>query len=138
MKKVLFVCIHNSIRSQMAEGLARHYGRGLLKVYSAGLHKTGVNPLAIQIMNEIGVDIESQRSKTIDKLRNINFDYLISLCTETEDSYCPILPGAKRLHWPTPDPGKVKGTREEILIAFRNTRDELRQKILGLIKKLEN
>lgn len=136
MVKVLFVCVHNSIRSQMAEGLARHYGRGVIEAYSGGHFQTGPNPTAIQVMGEIGVDISNQKSKTIDDLKDISFDYVVSLCRETEKS-CPTIPGAKRLHWPTLDPGKTEGTPQQILTAFRDVRDNLKQKILDLITEIK-
>lgn len=135
MKKALFLCVHNSVRSQMAEGLARHYGKGVVEVESAGLYETGVNLLAVQVMREIGIDISNQRSKTIEEFKDVSFDYVISLCTEMEEA-CPALPGAKRLHWPTADPGKVRGTPQEILVAFRRVRDELKQKVLDLIAEI--
>lgn len=119
----------------MAEGLARHYGKGVVEVESAGLYETGVNPLAIRVMKEIGIDISNQKSKTLEEFKNVRFDYAISLCTEMEES-CPVLPGAKRLHWPTPDPGKVRGTLEEILSAFRRVRDDLKQRVLDLIAEI--
>lgn len=119
----------------MAEGLARHYGKGVVEVESAGLYETGVNPLAIQVMYEIGIDISNQRSKTVEEFKDMSFDFVISLCTEMEES-CPVLPGAERLHWPTSDPGKVRGSPDEVITAFRRVRDDLKQRVLDLIAEI--
>jgi arsenate reductase len=120
----------------MAEGLARHYGKGVVEVESAGLYETGVNPTAIRVMKEIEIDISRQRSKTIEEFKDQPFDYIIHLCTGMDEA-CPVLPGEKeRLSWPFPDPGKVRGSEEEILAAFRRVRDDLKQKVLDFISNI--
>jgi arsenate reductase len=129
MKKVLFICVYNSARSQMAEGLAGELGKGKIEAYSAGHSATTVNPYAIRVMREIGVDISGQRSKSLEVFKNQEFDFVITLCSEAEES-CPVMPGkANKLHWPFPDPARVRGGEEEILDSFRRVRDELKVRI---------
>ncbi len=135
MKKVLFLCVYNSARSQIAEGLAGELGKGRIEAYSAGLSATTVNPYAIQVMKEIGVNISSQRSKSLEVFTNQQFDFVITLCSEAEES-CPVMPGeAKRLHWPFPDPARVRGGEKEILDSFRRVRDELQVRIQDFLDK---
>lgn len=120
----------------MAEGLAREMGQGKIEAYSAGLEATGVNPHAIIVMKEIGIDISSQRSKSIEEFKDQKFDFVITLCSEAEER-CPVLPGeAKRLYWPFLDPAQVKGNEEEILQAFRRVRDGLKLKLQGLLSTI--
>lgn len=136
MKKLLFLCVYNSARSQMAEGLARTLGQGKITAFSAGLKATGVNPYAIKVMKEIGIDISSQRSKTIEEYKKRKFDFVITLCSEAEEA-CPVLPSeAKRLHWPFPDPGQFDGSEAEVLAAFRRVRDALEAKLKDFLAKL--
>lgn len=133
MIKVLFVCVHNSARSQMAEGLANSIGGGKLKAKSAGSTPTQVHPLAIKVMEEIGIDIFGQTSKSFAEVADQEFDYIITLCGDG-DVICPTFPGnAKRLHWPNPDPAAAKGSEEERLEAFREVRDALLLRIRDLI-----
>lgn len=113
----------------MAEGLARELGKGKLEAYSAGLVATGANPYAIKVMEEIGIDITSQRSKTVEEYKDVKFDFVITLCTEGEDA-CPVLPGeVKRLHWPFPDPGPSRSGRSGDFRCFpprpRRSRDKV-------------
>ena len=123
--RVLILCTGNSARSQMAEGLLRHLGAGRFEVESAGTHPTQVKPEAIQVMREIGIDISSQRSKSVDEFRGADFDYVITVCDHANES-CPVFPGApKRIHWDLPDPAAV-GDPAERLEAFRHVRDVLR------------
>jgi arsenate reductase (thioredoxin) len=125
--RVLILCTGNSARSQMAEGLLRHLGHGF-EVESAGTHPTQVKPEAIQVMQEIGIDIGSQRSKSVDEFRGAHFDYVITVCDSANES-CPIFPGApQRLHWSLPDPAAVSDP-EERLETFRRVRDALRAKL---------
>lgn len=123
--RVLFLCTHNSARSQMAEGLLRHIGKGRFEVHSAGTEATEVRPLAIDAMNEIGVDISGHRSKTLDEYIGQHFDYVITVCDQANES-CPIFPGdPQRIHWSFPDPSAAQGTDEERLAVFRKTRNEI-------------
>jgi arsenate reductase len=123
--RVLFLCTHNSARSQMAEGLLRALGNGKFEVFSAGTEATFVRPLAIEAMQEIGLDISGQRSKVLTEYLGDPFDYVITVCDQANES-CPVFPGAKnRLHWSFPDPSKATGTHAEQLAAYRRVREEL-------------
>ena len=129
MKKVLFVCTGNSARSQMAEGLLRSFGGNEYEVYSAGTHPSFVRPQAIQVMKEIGIDISSQSSKSLDQFVDQQFDYVITVCDNAKE-ICPFFHGAKEmLHWSIEDPVGVWGTEEMQLEAFRKARDELAERI---------
>jgi arsenate reductase len=128
-KKILILCTGNSARSQMAEGILRWLSRGTLEVSSAGTHPVGVNPLAIEVMREINVDISSSRSKSVSEFVNENFDTVITVCDKANES-CPVFPGApERIHFSFQDPAAVQGTPEEKKQAFRRTRDELIQRL---------
>jgi len=136
--KVMFLCTGNSCRSQMAEGLARELGRGLIEPYSAGLIAAGVHPRAIAAMKEIGIDISGQRSREIDADLMRKMDVVITLCSNAEES-CPWTPPEiKRVHWPIKDPVGSVGTEEEIMREFRKARDEMRAKIAGFLRELSN
>jgi arsenate reductase len=113
----------------MAEGLARELGKGKITAYSAGLNPQGVNPKAIAVMKEIGIDISSQQSKSIDPELLQQMDIIITLCDNAAES-CPLTPpNIKRLHWSLKDPAKAKGTEEEIMNEFRKVRDEITERI---------
>jgi arsenate reductase len=129
IKKVLFLCTGNSARSQMAEGLTNYLSHGEWKVQSAGIFPSYVHPLAIRVMEEIGIDISQQTSKSMNQFLNEVFDYIITLCDEAAQS-CPTFPGqGKRLHWSFQDPAAAIGTIEERSVVFRKVRDEIRTKI---------
>ncbi len=129
--KILFLCTHNSARSQLAEGIMRHLAGDRFDVYSAGTVVTGVNPNVVMVLGEKGIEIAGQYSKHIDDLKEIEFDYIVTVCDRAK-SACPVLPGnGKKIHWGLKDPGEVTGSDEEILNAFRETRDLL----FGLIKE---
>lgn len=129
--RVLFLCVHNSARSQMAEGLLRAMAGERFEVFSAGSEPTRVHPLAIQVMRERGIDISQQHSKSVAEFANQPFDYVITLCVE---EVCPVfLNQATRLHWPLPDPSAVEGSAEEQREAFRRVADELRQRLDALL-----
>lgn len=136
--KVMFLCTGNSCRSQMAEGLARELGKGTIEPYSAGLIPVGINPNAITVMNEIGIDISDQKSEAIDdKLLN-EMDAILTLCSHA-DASCPAIPGGiKRFHTPINDPVEAVGTEEEVLNEFRRARDETKDKINDLIRWLKS
>jgi arsenate reductase (thioredoxin) len=136
MIKVMFLCTGNSCRSQMAEGFARKLGRGLIEPYSAGLIAAGVNPRAIAVMKETGIDISGQKSEEIDENLLRTMDIVITLCGNAEES-CPYTPQEiKRIHWPINDPVGTMGTEEEIMREFRVARDEINKKMLELINSL--
>jgi len=134
VKKVLFLCTGNSVRSQMAEGLLNHMSHGEWKVQTAGIFPSYVHPLAIRVMEEIGIDISQQTSKSMNQFLNEAFDYIITLCDEAAQS-CPTFPGqGKRLHWSFQDPAAAIGTIEERLAVFRRVRDEIKRKIEEFLK----
>ncbi len=127
--KVLFLCTHNSARSQMAEGLLRHLAGDRFEVMSAGTEATHVRPLAIRAMDEIGVDISSQESKTLERYLREPFDYVITVCDDANEA-CPFFPGASnRLHWSFEDPSRAGGSEEERLAVFRSVRDRIRDRV---------
>jgi len=134
VKKVLFLCIGNSVRSQMAEGLLNELGSGKWKAWSGGVFPSYVHPLAVRVMEEMGIDISRQTSKSMDRFRNEVFDYIITLCDEAAQS-CPTFSNkGRRLHWPLEDPAAAIGTIEERLAVFRRIRDEIKTKIEELLK----
>ncbi|MBZ0289675.1 MAG: arsenate reductase ArsC [Anaerolineae bacterium] len=137
---VLFLCTGNSARSQMAEGLLRHHGGDQFEVYSAGLEPKGVNPFAIQAMDEIGIDIRGQWSKgTKEYMGRMFFSYVITVCGNA-DKTCPQAlwaQGGKKLHWPFEDPAAVEGADDEKLAAFRAIRDQIDTKIQSWLHELE-
>ena len=127
---ILFLCVANSARSQMAEGLARARFGDAVNVQSAGSLPSRVNPLAIRALAEIGVDITHHRSKSVAEIDPATVDLVVTLCAE---EVCPVFLGkAKRLHWPLPDPGAAEGTGEERLARFREVRDELMHRVEAL------
>jgi arsenate reductase len=140
MLKVLFLCTSNFCRSQMAEGWSRALKSEVLEAYSAGTQPRGVDPLAVRVMAEAGVDISSQRSKSIDSLKNIQFDYVITLCDDANES-CPFFPGrTQRRHIGFDDPPSLVGegaTEEEALAVYRRLRDEIKAFIETLPGSLE-
>ena len=124
-KRVLILCTGNSARSQMAEGLLRHLGGPNYEVHSAGRYPSVVNPLAIEAMHEIGIDISSHRSKSIEEFVRERFDTVITVCDAAAEN-CPVFPGApQQIHWSLPDPAAVSGSHEEKLVWFRSLRDDL-------------
>jgi len=129
--RVLFVCTHNSARSQMAEGLLRHLAGDRFEAYSAGTEATRVRPEAIRAMAEAGVDISGQESKTLDRYLGEPFDYVITVCDDASEA-CPVFPGGgRRLHWSLPDPSAADGTEEERLEVFRAVRERIRGHVEG-------
>jgi len=135
--KIMFVCTANSCRSQMAEGFAKQLGKGFLEPYSSGLFHSRVHPIAIEIMKETGIDISQQKSKEIDEELLKQMDIIITLCGNAEAS-CPATPlKIKRIHWPIDDPVSTIGTGEDILNAFRKTRDQIKAGIESLVQELK-
>lgn len=130
MTRVLFLCSHNSARSQMAEAFLKHYAGDQFEVFSAGLEPGVVNPYTIQVMEEIGIDMRNHFSKGLDQfLGKIHFGYLISVCDDAEQK-CPIFPGMGiRLHWSFEDPSSFIGTDSEKLEKFRQVRDQIEIRI---------
>lgn len=128
-KRVLILCTGNSARSQMAEGLLRYDAGDNFEVMSAGVISSFVRPQAIEAMREIGVDISSHRSKSVDEFAGQNFDYVITVCDNAKEN-CPFFPGGtKRIHWSFDDPAEASGSEAEKLAVFRRVRDEIREKL---------
>lgn len=126
---VLFLCAHNSARSQMAEGLLRHFVGNRFEVYGAGTEAAHVRPLAVRAMAEIGVDISAQESKTLERFLGKSFECVVTACDAANEA-CPVFTGAKnRLHWSFEDPSRAVGSEEEPLAVFRRVRDEIRARI---------
>lgn len=135
--KVLFVCTGNSCRSQMAEGWARHLKGDIIEAYSAGVWPVGVHPRAIKAMAEVGVDISDQPSKHVDEFLETDFDFVVTLCDNAKQQ-CPVFPGkAKLIHKAFEDPVAVAGSEEQIMHAFRRTRDDIKAFIETLPESLK-
>lgn len=125
-KKVLVLCTGNSCRSQIAEGYLRHFAGSDWQIYSAGIETHGVNPSAISIMKEDGIDISNHTSNNIDEYVDLKFDYIITVCDNANEN-CPFFPGkAERFHYNFPDPAKATGTEDEIMNEFRKVRDMIK------------
>lgn len=127
MKKILVLCTGNSCRSQIAEGYLRYFAGNKAKVFSAGIETHGVNPKAIEIMKEDGIDISHHTSNNINEYKNIDFDFVITVCDNAKER-CPVFPSnAKKFHQNFPDPAKVTGTEEHIMQQFRNVREIIKK-----------
>ncbi len=125
-RKILVLCTGNSCRSQIAEGYLRHFGNDQLEVYSAGVETHGVNPMAVRVMMEDGVDISGHTSNHIDEYAHLDFDLVLTVCDNAKER-CPFFPSkAKKYHVNFTDPVKVKGTDDEVMAEFRKVRDEIK------------
>ena len=132
-RRVLFVCTHNSARSQMAEAMLRTWGGDKFEAFSAGTEASGIKPETVQVMNEIGIDISNQSSKAIDEFRGQSFEWFITVCDEAQKN-CPVLPGvAHAAHWSIQDPSQGEGTPEQRLALFREARDLIRNRLRRFI-----
>lgn len=126
MKRILVLCTGNSCRSQIAEGYLQHYAKDTAEVYSAGIATHGVNPKSIVVMKEDGIDISHHTSNNVNEYRDINFDFVLTVCDNAREQ-CPVFPStAKQFHHNFPDPAKASGTENEIMQQFRNVRDEIK------------
>ncbi len=135
-QKILFVCTGNSCRSQMAEGMLRHYGKDKFEVFSAGLEPSYVHPLAIRTMAESGIDITNQRSKTVNEFLEEDFSYVITVCDSAKE-LCPVFPGRyNAIHWSIEDPASAEGTEKERMKDFRRARQDVLEKINHFISDL--
>jgi arsenate reductase len=135
-QRVLILCTGNSARSQMAEGLLRELYGDHFEVFSAGSKPSVVNPLAIQVMHERGIDISQYRSKHLNEFRQQPFDYVIMVCDQAAET-CPIFPGrAQRIHWSFADPAAVTGSDNERLQVFRQTRDDIEARLKAWLKEI--
>jgi arsenate reductase len=127
--RVLFLCTHNSARSQMAEGFLRAMAGDRFEAGSAGTEKTSVNPLAVRAMAELGIDLGGHTSKVYADVEVPAWDYLITVCDDANER-CPWVPGSvQRLHWSFPDPSRATGTEEERLVVFRRVRDQIQARL---------
>jgi arsenate reductase len=136
-KRVLILCTGNSARSQMAEGLLRYIADDRFEVFSAGVEPTSVRPQAIEAMSEIGIDIASQRSKSVDEFAGQEVDYVITVCDNARER-CPIFPGrTKQMHWSFDDPAEASGSEEEIIAVYRRVRDEIDGRLREFTRELE-
>ncbi len=127
--RVLFLCTHNSARSQMAEGFLRHLAGDRFEAASAGTEATRVHPLAVRVMGEVGVGLSTHTSKTLDGLVDRPWDYVITVC-DSANARCPLFPGrTTRLHWSFDDPSRATGTEDERLDTFRRVRDEIETRL---------
>ncbi len=134
MTRVLFLCTHNSARSQMAEGFLRAMAGDRFESGSAGTEKTSVNPLAIRAMAELGIDLGEHTSKLYADVASGAWDYLITVCDDANER-CPWVPGSvKRLHWSFPDPSRATGSEEERLAVFRRVRDQIQERLTDWLR----
>lgn len=135
MKKILVLCTGNSCRSQIAEGYLRHFALDRAEVYSAGVETHGVNPRAITIMKEDGIDISGHTSSHVDEYRDIDFDFVITVCDNALER-CPYFPtNARKFHYNFPDPAKATGSEEEIMASFRAVREQIKAYSRDFIEK---
>jgi arsenate reductase len=131
---VLFVCTHNSARSQMAEGLVRHLAGDRFEAHSAGTEATHVRPEAIAVMAELGIDISGHRSKTLDGYLGEPFDWVVTVCDRAREA-CPVFPGAAHsAHWDFDDPSEATGSEQERLAEYRRVRDEIRERLVDFLR----
>jgi arsenate reductase (thioredoxin) len=139
--KVLFVCIHNSARSQMAEAWLKQLGGNRFEVESAGLEPGTLNPLVVEVMREAGIDISSNQTKSVFDFyqQSRKYHYVVTVCDESQSERCPIFPGVtKRMHWSFADPSRFAGTPEERLQQTRVVRDQVKAKIEQWLLELKN
>lgn len=135
MKKILVLCTGNSCRSQIAEAYLRQFAEGKAEVYSAGVETHGVNPRAIAVMKEDGIDISGHTSNNVEEYRDIDFDIVITVCDNARER-CPFFPGkAKKFHHNFPDPARATGSEEEIMRAFREVRDQVKSWCANFIRE---
>jgi arsenate reductase len=137
--RVLFLCIENRARSQMAEAFLRHYAGDEFEIHSAGLEPSPIHPTVYQVMEEVGLDLDGHTAKGVDEFLNkMYFGILITVCEKAEEK-CPTLPGlGERQYWPVEDPVVIEGSEEEKLEAFRRARDEIKQHILDWLESRQN
>ena len=134
--KLLFLCTGNACRSQMAEGWAHALAGEKINVYSAGIEAHGLNPRAVAVMQEAGVDISGQESTRLSEDMLKQMDYVVTVCGHA-DERCPVLPpGVRKEHWPLSDPAKAEGIEDDIMQVFRHSRDDIKQRTQALIERL--
>lgn len=141
MKNVLFVCIHNSARSQMAEAFLNEFGNPHLRAQSAGIEPGNLNPIVVEAMKEIGIDISQNATKSVDMMLQSGqlFDFVITVCDETSAERCPVFPGpGKRIHWGFQDPSAFTGSHDEKLRQTILVRDAIRAQVMKFIQEQAN
>ena len=137
MKRVLFLCTHNSCRSQMAESILRQFYGDKFEVFSAGIKPSEVNPYAIKCMAEVGIDISKHKSKSVERFSGERFDYVITVCDSAKES-CPFFSGGvKCIHWNFIDPANASGSEKEMMAVFREIRDEIRNRIKETFREID-
>lgn len=139
--KVLFICVHNSARSQMAEAWANLLCRDLMEAESAGLEPGTVHPLTIKVMKEVGIDLSNKKTQSVFDLVKEGkiFSFVVTVCNESNAGRCPVFPGiTKRIHWSFPDPAAVNGPEDKKIEAFRKIRDSIRLKVEDLCREIKN
>jgi len=139
-EKVLFICVHNSARSQMAEEYLRKFASDRFEVESAGLEPGTINPLVVEVLKEEGIDITGKKTNSVFEFykEGRRYHFVITVCSKEASERCPIFPGIgpiQRLHWPFDDPSQVTGTHEEKLSKVRAIRDQIKDKILGFVQE---
>jgi arsenate reductase len=140
-RKILFVCIHNSARSQMAEAFLNKYGDGVFEAESAGLEAGKLNPYAVKVLQEVGIDISNKGTQEVFDLfkQGRLFQAVITVCDEASAEGCPIFPGVvRRLGWSFPDPSTLTGTEDEILEQTRKVRDKIKDAVLAFIEEAKH
>jgi arsenate reductase len=140
MRKILFICEHNSARSQMAEAYLNFFADGRLFAESAGLEPGALNSYVVEILKEEGIDISTKKTQGVFELfkQQKQYDAIIAVCSPAVSAQCPIFPGrAKRFNWPFDDPSKLAGSHEEILAQTRSIRDQIKKQVLSFIQKYE-
>ena len=138
--KVLFVCVHNSARSQMAEAYLNHFGEGRFEAESAGLEPGVLNPRVVEVMRESGIDISQNKTRSVFEILNQGklFAYVVTVCDETVAEKCPIFPGVtKPLHWSFADPSSLTGTEAEKLQRTREIRDEIKKRVQAWVRDVQ-
>ena len=136
--RVLFSCIHNSARSQMAEAFLKKFGGDRYEVESAGIEPGTLNPIVVQVMQEIGIDISQNKTTGVDELLRAGktYDYVVTVCDEASAERCPVFPGkSARLHWGFEDPSSFEGADEEKKLMTRKVRDAIREKVVNFVNK---
>lgn len=139
MERVLFVCVHNSARSQMAEAYLQKYGKKQFVVQSAGLEPGTINPLVLEVMKEEGIDLCAKQTNSVHEFykEGRSYDCVVTVCSKDAAERCPIFPGGgKRLHWPFDDPSQASGTREQKLAEVRRIRDQIRRQVLSFLQSV--
>ncbi|MBN2362640.1 arsenate reductase ArsC [candidate division WOR-3 bacterium] len=137
MKKVLFVCVHNSARSQIAEELLKKFAPDMFEAESAGLEPGEINPYVVEILKEEGIDVTKKKTNSVFAFfkQGKKYNYVVTVCSETEGEKCPLFPGvSERLHWSFEDPSAFKGNHEDVINLVRSLKDKIKESILKFIK----